>query len=105
MRISRITTIISFSVAGLPSASTMQSIPIFLAAGVPLEPVLALNAVVAIPDVFRTQANVTGYPTTQTIVARFAGFSNSTDSYETIDGARPGLFSENDHVEPETVGT
>jgi len=98
-------TITSFSVAGIPSAGTMQSIPIFLAAGVPLEPILVLNAVDAIPDIFRTLANVTGDMTALTIVARFAGFSNSTDSYETIDGARPGLFSENDHVEPETVET
>jgi proton glutamate symport protein len=97
--------IISFSVAGLPSVGTMQSIPIFLAAGVPLEPVLVLNAVDAIPDVFRTLANVTGDLTALTIVARFAGFSNSTDSYETVAGAKPGLFSESDQLETETIGT
>jgi Na+/H+-dicarboxylate symporter len=82
-------TIISFGVAGLPGTGTMKSIPVYLATGIPLEPILFFNAVDAIPDIFRTLANVTGDLAALTIVARLAGFSNPTDSYETIAGAKP----------------
>jgi Na+/H+-dicarboxylate symporter len=94
-------TIISFGVAGLPGTGTMKSIPIYLAAGIPLEAILFLNAVDAIPDIFRTLANVTGDLTALTIISRLAGFSNSTDPYETIADAKPRPFSHNDQIEPE----
>ncbi|MGH9766702.1 MAG: dicarboxylate/amino acid:cation symporter [Blastocatellia bacterium] len=95
--------IISFGVAGLPGTGTMQSIPVFLAAGIPLEPILFFNAVDAIPDIFRTLANVTANMTALTVVARLAGFSNPTDPYETIADAKPRPFSHNEQVEREIV--
>ncbi|MGE0128763.1 MAG: dicarboxylate/amino acid:cation symporter [Blastocatellales bacterium] len=73
-------TIISFGVAGLPGTGTMQSIPVYLAFGIPLEPVLFFNAVDAIPDIFRTLANVTGDMAALTIVARFAGVSAADET-------------------------
>ncbi|MCG3162645.1 MAG: Proton/glutamate-aspartate symporter [Acidobacteria bacterium] len=68
-------TVISFGVAGLPGTGTMKSIPAYLASGIPLEAILFFNAVDAIPDIFRTLANVTGDVTALTIVARLAGVS------------------------------
>jgi Na+/H+-dicarboxylate symporter len=70
-------TIISFGVAGLPGVGTTKSIPVYLAAGIPLEAILFLNAVDAVPDIFRTLANVTGDLSALTIVARFTGATAS----------------------------
>jgi len=68
--------LLSFTVLGVPSAGSIQSLPLYVALGIPIEGVMILNAVEAVPDVFKTLANVTGDMTAAAVVARFAGKSN-----------------------------
>jgi Na+/H+-dicarboxylate symporter len=61
----------SFGVPGIPGgAPGVSTLPIFLAAGVPLEGVLLLDVVEAIPDIFKTITNVTADLSVATIVTR-----------------------------------
>lgn len=61
----------SFGVPGIPGgAPGVSTLPIFLAAGVPLEGVLLLDVVEAIPDIFKTITNVTADLAVATIVTR-----------------------------------
>lgn len=62
--------IMSFSTAGVPSAGAIRSLPSYLAAGVPIEAVMILNAVDTIPDFFATLANVTADMSVATILSR-----------------------------------
>ncbi len=62
--------ILSFSTAGVPSLGTVRSLPAYLAAGIPLEAVLMLNAVDTIPDMFKTLTNVTADMSAATILSR-----------------------------------
>jgi Na+/H+-dicarboxylate symporter len=62
--------ILSFSTAGIPSMGTVRSVPAYLAAGIPLEGVLMLNAVDTIPDIFKTLTNVTADMSAATILSR-----------------------------------
>jgi Na+/H+-dicarboxylate symporter len=64
-------TLISFSVPGLPSASLFLLSPVLAEHGLPVEGVGILIAVDAIPDMFKTLANVTAHLTSASIVARF----------------------------------
>ena len=49
----------SFGTAGIPSGGSMTTLPLYLAAGIPLEGILILKAVDVIPDIFKTILNVT----------------------------------------------
>jgi len=62
--------ILSFSTAGIPSVGTVRSIPAYLAAGIPLEGVIVLNAVAPLTDVFETLINVTADMSAAVIVTR-----------------------------------
>jgi Na+/H+-dicarboxylate symporter len=62
--------ILSFSGAGIPGAGSVRSLPAFLAAGIPIEGVLIVNAVNSIPDIFATLANVTADMSAATILSR-----------------------------------
>ena len=62
--------VLSFSTAGIPSLGTIRSIPAYVAAGIPIEAVLMLNAVETIPDIFKTVLNVTGDMSAATILSR-----------------------------------
>ena len=66
-------TLISFSVPGLPSASLFLLSPVLAQHGLPVESVGILIALDAIPDMFKTTANVTAHLTSAVIVARFDG--------------------------------
>ncbi|MGH7582383.1 MAG: dicarboxylate/amino acid:cation symporter [Gemmatimonadales bacterium] len=68
-----IAALISFGTPGLPSGGTVVTLPFYLAAGLPLQGLMLLNAVDAIPDLFKTTLNVTGDMSVATIVTRFAG--------------------------------
>lgn len=68
-------TLISFSVPGLPSASLFLLSPVLVQNGLPAESVGILIALDAIPDMFKTLANVTAHLTSTIIVARFDGGS------------------------------
>ncbi len=63
----------SFGSPGVPTNASIQSIPVLLAAGMPLEGIILLNAVEAVPDVFKTLLNVTANMSAAAIVARLAG--------------------------------
>ncbi|HEX4439093.1 MAG TPA: cation:dicarboxylase symporter family transporter [Thermoanaerobaculia bacterium] len=62
--------LLSFSTAGIPSVGTVRSIPAYLAAGIPLEGVIVLNAVAPLTDVFETLINVTADMSAAVIVTR-----------------------------------
>ena len=66
-------TALSFSTPGLPGAGTIGSLPAYVACGIPAEGVLLLNAVEAIPDIFKTLVNVTTDMSVAVIVNRVAG--------------------------------
>lgn len=51
--------ITSLGSPGLPQTGNVYSLPVFLAAGIPLEGVVLLKALDAIPDIFKTVLNVT----------------------------------------------
>jgi len=63
-------TLLSFSVPGLPSASLFLLSPVLVQNGIPVEGVGILIALDAIPDMFKTLANVTAHLTSSVIVAR-----------------------------------
>ncbi len=63
--------LLSFGTVGLPSAAGFSpALPAYMAAGIPLEGVVILEAVDAIPDVFKTVLNVTGHMSVATILTR-----------------------------------
>jgi proton glutamate symport protein len=62
--------ILSFTTAGVPSMGTARSLPAYLAAGIPAEAVLMLNAVDTIPDMFKTLTNVTADMSAATVLSR-----------------------------------
>lgn len=63
--------IMSFSSIGLPGGGVaFRTMPAYLAAGMPIEGVVILEAVDAIPDVFKTIANVTGDMSAAAILSR-----------------------------------
>jgi proton glutamate symport protein len=68
------TILLSFTYAGIPSGGeSLVALPLYLAAGIPVEGVILLKAVDAVPDIFKTLANVTADMSVAVIVARFAG--------------------------------
>ncbi len=70
-------TLISFSVPGIPSASLFLLAPVLVGLGLPAEGVGILIAVDAIPDLFKTMANVTSHLASVTILARYEGMQTS----------------------------
>jgi Na+/H+-dicarboxylate symporter len=65
--------ILSVSTPGIPShGSSLQMLPFYLDAGIPIEAVVLLNAVDAIPDIFKTVLNVTGNMSAAVIVGFWA---------------------------------
>lgn len=83
-----VTMILSFGTPGIPSGGTMTQLPLYLAAGVPIEGVVLVKAFDAIPDVFKTILNVTANMTTTVLVARFA-----RERAGAVECAKPGLKS------------
>ena len=63
--------LLSFGSPGLPSGSSMITLPYYTAIGIPVEGFILLKAVDAIPDIFKTLVNVTADMSVATIVARF----------------------------------
>ncbi len=65
------TILFSFTAAGIPSAGeSMVSLPLYLAAGIPIEGIIFLKAVDALPDIFKTLLNVTADMSVAVIVNR-----------------------------------
>jgi Na+/H+-dicarboxylate symporter len=66
--------VLSTSSPGLPThGGSLSTLPFYLDVGIPIEAVVLLNAVDAIPDIFKTVLNVTGDMSAAAIVGRFAG--------------------------------
>ena len=67
------TFMLSFSTIGVPSGgSTMKTIPLYAAAGIPLDGYLLTEAADTVPDIFKTLVNVTGNLTATTVVDRLS---------------------------------
>jgi proton glutamate symport protein len=64
------TTLLSFSIPGIPAGSIIAMVPVLQAANLPVEGVAILIAVDAVPDMFRTTTNVTG---TMAVAAMLGG--------------------------------
>jgi proton glutamate symport protein len=63
--------LLSFTSAGIPSGGVaFKTLPVYLAAGVPIEGVIILEAVETLPDIFKTLLNVTGDMSVATILTR-----------------------------------
>ena len=63
--------IISFTAAGIPqNGPGFKTIPAYLAAGVPIEAIIVIEAVESIPDIFKTLLNVTGDMSAATLLTR-----------------------------------
>ncbi|HEX6650655.1 MAG TPA: cation:dicarboxylase symporter family transporter [Pyrinomonadaceae bacterium] len=63
--------IISFTAPGIPqNGPGFKTIPAYVAAGVPIEGILVVEAVEAIPDIFKTLLNVTGDMSVAALVTR-----------------------------------
>lgn len=68
--------LISFATLGIPGGNPgVSTLPAFVAAGVPVEGVLILDAVEVIPDIFKTVTNVTADMSVAGIVTRTPGSS------------------------------
>ena len=63
--------LLSFTTLGIPSGGLlMRSAPLYLAAGIPLQGYLLVEAAESIPDIFKTLLNVSGNMTAASIVNR-----------------------------------
>lgn len=63
--------VLSFGTVGLPSGVLpIPTLPAYMAAGIPIEGVVILEAVDAIPDIFKTVLNVTGDMSAAVILTR-----------------------------------
>lgn len=63
--------VMSVSALGIPGGgSTFRLLPAYLAAGIPIEGIVVLEAVDTIPDIFKTLTNVTGDMSAATILSR-----------------------------------
>ena len=63
--------IISFTAPGIPqNGPGFKTIPAYVAAGVPIEGIIVVEAVEAIPDIFKTLLNVTGDMSVAALVTR-----------------------------------
>jgi Na+/H+-dicarboxylate symporter len=80
-------TLLSFSSPGLPSAGTFRTLPAFLAAGVPIEGVVLVQAMEAVPDVFMTLLNVTADLSAATLLTRS---SRSLPAVRAVEGSNAG---------------
>lgn len=80
--------IISFGTAGIPqSGPGLKTLPAYIAAGVPIEAVLVIEAVEAIPDVFKTVLNVTGDMSAASLLTR--SYRSSTSQLPATDSSTP----------------
>jgi Na+/H+-dicarboxylate symporter len=71
--------LLSINSAGIPGGTGLnRSLPAYLAVGIPIEGVLLVETVDAIPDIFKTLVNVTAYAAVLAIVARRVADSPAT---------------------------
>lgn len=85
--------LLSFSVPGLPSASLFLLAPVLVSYGLPAEGVGILIAVDAVPDMFKTLANVTAYMTSTAIIGGRSGSSGRDPGFIPASGDALGADS------------
>lgn len=78
--IAALSAVTSVSAPGIPGGSIFVMVPVLLAVHLPVTAVGLLLAADAIPDLFRTVANVTGDLAAATLIARFEGPSLAATS-------------------------
>jgi proton glutamate symport protein len=75
------TVLLSFTSPGIPGGGeSLVTLPLYLGAGIPVEGVMLLKAVDAVPDIFKTLLNVTADMSVAAIVARFFGAEAPSES-------------------------
>lgn len=92
--------LLSFAVPGIPSAGMLLIAPVFVSIGVPVEAIGILIAVDAIPDMFKTVANVTGQLSSAVIVSRLTGRKDGGAAQSAV----PGVAHNDDGVAVATTG-
>jgi Na+/H+-dicarboxylate symporter len=70
-----IATLLSFGTPGLPSGGRFVTLPFYLAAGLPIQAIVLIDAVDSIPDVFKTILNVTADMSVAVFVTRSLGLT------------------------------
>lgn len=73
-------TLLSFTTPGVPSTGSLVTLPVYVSFGIPVEGVVILGAVDAVPDIFKTVTNVTADAAVTTVVARLSGAEAEADS-------------------------
>lgn len=75
------TVLFSFASPGIPGGGDgLVMLPLYLGAGIPIEGLMLLKAVDAVPDIFKTLLNVTADMSVAAIVARFFGANAPSES-------------------------
>ncbi len=83
--------ILSFSAAGVPQGGTaFSTLPAYVAAGIPLEGIIVLEATSMAPDILKTVLNVTGNMSVATLLSRSSRGAEEVDD----DDGVPSLTSE-----------
>lgn len=80
--------VLSIGTPGIPSGSAMSTLGAYVAAGIPAEGYLFFKGLDAVPDIFKTVANVTGFMSAASVVGRFAPAPLSCERAETVSQAR-----------------
>ncbi len=62
--------VLSFSSPGIPSGGFLVTLPFYVSAGIPVEGVILLRVVDAVPDIFKTLVNVTADMSVAAVAAR-----------------------------------
>jgi proton glutamate symport protein len=80
--------LLSFSSAGVPDGGTaFATLPAYLAAGLPIEAIIVLEATTTIPDIFKTLVNVTGDLSAATMLSRSSRAAEAVDVLAVPEGA------------------
>jgi proton glutamate symport protein len=79
--------LISFTNPGIPGSESFATLPLYLALSIPVEGIMLLKAVDALPDIFKTLLNVTADMSVAVIVARLAGLRTPS----AVDDGYPNL--------------
>ncbi len=80
--------LLSFSSAGVPDGGTaFATLPAYLAAGLPIEAIIVLEATTTIPDIFKTLVNVTADLSAATMLSRSSRTVEEMDALAVAEGA------------------
>jgi Na+/H+-dicarboxylate symporter len=95
--------LVSFSSPGTPGGAPTNTLPAYLAAGLPIEAVILLEVVDPIPDALKAAINVTGQMAGATVLGRLFGMTANVTQVEPASG--PLLAAAGTATDPEPTGT